>query len=401
MVYDHYGDQHAAAAGFIRHGLEQNGFCLYVHDETSRESVLEGLSLAGVDHAADMSAGRLVIADRTQSFLPDGTFRANEMLTMLQETARTAVTNGYSGLYATGEMSWALGRHPGVEQLMPYEAGCNHLIEGNEVVGLCQYNRARFDDRALQQVLLTHPWVMVGGRVCRNLYYVAEPDFDLPHFAEHTSVDDLLADIVTRDAVERTLADTASSIEGPMGDSGPDDSRQLAKIYSGLVAFREALLDRAETTARRLPVGSAARSDAAASVSALRGEVLALRQRLEFWQDQLRRGVGLDYDPELRTVHYNGRSVKLSRRESQLIGALLTANGRPVGVRELLHRAWAGSHLSEAQLRSYVVLLRKKLAGLEVPGALVNEPGVGYSLRFDPEVHEDQPRLSVVQSNLA
>jgi DNA-binding response OmpR family regulator len=100
-------------------------------------------------------------------------------------------------------------------------------------------------------------------------------------------------------------------------------------------------------------------------------------------------------------VHYNGRSVKLSRRESQLIAALLTQNGKPMRVRELLHRAWAGNHLSEAQMRSYVVLLRKKLALLEVPGALVNEPGVGYSLRFDPEIGDDQPRLSVVQSNRA
>jgi DNA-binding response OmpR family regulator len=61
----------------------------------------------------------------------------------------------------------------------------------------------------------------------------------------------------------------------------------------------------------------------------------------------------------------------------------ISQNGRPLAVRELLRRAWGGSHLSEAQLRNHVVQLRKKLALLEAPAALVNDPGLGYWLRFD------------------
>lgn len=399
LVYDRYGDQHAVASDFIRNGLDQNGFCLYLHDETPYQAVLDLLAEAGIDHETEVAAGRLVIGDRTRYLDPDGAFSSTLMLETLRNTVEIAVANGYRGLFATGEMSWALGAHPGVAELMPYESLCNELIQGHEVVGLCQYNRRRFSDRALQQVLLTHPWILIGGRVCRNLYHVPLADLDFDHFPEHASVDELLDDIVARDALERTLTEATYSIEGSLEiGAGRDDSRQMVKIYSDLVVFKEGLLHRAESRHKGTTAASTARSDAAAAVSMLRGELLAMQQRLEYWQDQLRRMVGMDYDPERRTVHYAGRSVKLSRRESQLVAALLTQNGRPLAVRDLLHRAWGGNNLSEAQLRSYVVMLRKKLALLEMPAALVNEPGVGYSLRFDPVTAAEPPQLSVVRA---
>jgi len=94
--------------------------------------------------------------------------------------------------------------------------------------------------------------------------------------------------------------------------------------------------------------------------------------------------LGGDSAPEQGAVHYLGRTVRLSRREGQLLGTLLAGHGRPMPARELVLRAWNHEELSEAQLRSYVVQLRKKLALVEVPASLLNQPRLGYSMIFDP-----------------
>jgi DNA-binding winged helix-turn-helix (wHTH) protein len=384
LIYDGLGDNAAMTATFIRQGLERRQLCLCVHDESSEDTVLDALAAIGVDAASVMAEGRLQLATPKATFLVGDRFNSRAMITSLENTVDAARASGFEGLFVTGEMSFSLGRQPGTQQLMDYEASCTTFFRTHPAVGLCQYNRRCFDSHALRRVLLTHPWVLVDGRLCRNFHCVPAQDplgeaLELP-----LDVDQVLADLVIREAAERMVAGTAIGIEGSGAeDVGAEDAAGLAKIYSELVLFKGRVLARAEKRAVA-PARSQARADNDAVILQLRGELLALQHRLDFWQDRVRRLVGLDYDADTRRVRFQDRSVRLSRRESQLIAALISQSGRPLAARELLWRAWHGNHLAEAQVRTYIAQLRKKLAGLELPAALVNEPGLGYSLKFDP-----------------
>jgi hypothetical protein len=386
LIYDGAGDNTAPTATFIQEGLERRQLCLYVHGESSDAIALGALAAAGIDTRSAIADRRLELAKSSNAFLSDGQFDPDAVIATLQATVDLAAKRGLDGLFVAGEMSWALGRHPGVDKVMDYEELCSTFFQANPAVSLCSYDRQRFDAQALRQVLLTHRWVLINGRLCRNFHHVPGGHplgevLELP-----LNVDGVLDDLVVRDAAERMVAGTTIAIEGSGADQvGPEDASRLAKIYSELVLFKSKVLSRAEKRVSGAP-RSRARVDSEAAILQLRGELLALQQRLDFWQDRVRRLVGLDYDPDGRRVRFGARSVRLSRRESQLIAALISQNGRSLGARELLWRAWGGSHLAEAQVRTYIGQLRKKLAVLEMPAALINEPGLGYSLRFGAQL---------------
>lgn len=343
LIYDGPGDNVAATGAFVREGLQRGHLCLYVHDD-DEQGLMDALAASGIDAPSAVAKGHLEIGETTSAFIADGRFDPRAMIAKLQATVVLAVERGLEGLFVAGEMSWALGRHTGAQLLIEYEALCSEFFEAQPAVSLCQYDRRRFDASVLRQVLLTHPWVLINGRLCRNFHHVPagqtlDEALQLP-----VAVDGVLANLVIRDAAERMVAGTTLAIEGGGADEvSVEDASRLAKIYSELVLFKSQVLARAEKRVSGVP-RSRARMDSDNAILQLRGELVALQHRLDFWQDKVRRLVGLDYDPEGRRVQFGERSVRLSRRESQLIAALISQNGRSLAAKELLWRAWGGNH---------------------------------------------------------
>ncbi len=391
LIYDGAGEDVAATATFLKQGLERRHLCLYAHDESGDEAALTAMEGAGIDVASAIANGRLELVKARVTFLSNGRFDPHAMIATLKKAVDNTVDKELEGLFVTGDMSWALGRHPGADQLMKYESLCSDFFETHAAVSLCKYDRRAFDAGVLREVVLTHPWVLIEGRLCRNFYHVPTGEPLAAALDVSMDIDRVLSDLVIREAAERAVAGTTIAIEGSgSAEFEVEDAGRLARIYSELVLFKSHTLSRAEKRVFGAP-RSQLRADHEAQVLQLRGEILALRQRLDFWQDKVRRLAGLDYDAEARRVRFKERSVRLSRRESQLIAALISQHGRSLATRELLWRAWGGNHLAEAQVRTYIAQLRKKLSTLEVPAALVNEPGIGYSLRFDPKLETTKP----------
>ena len=75
-----------------------------------------------------------------------------------------------------------------------------------------------------------------------------------------------------------------------------------------------------------------------------------------------------------------GVSVKLTRKEFDLLAMLARNGGRIVTHRQLLNAVWGPAHEHDLQyLRVFVGRLRAKLGDdPAAPRFLLNEPGVGY-----------------------
>jgi DNA-binding response OmpR family regulator len=186
--------------------------------------------------------------------------------------------------------------------------------------------------------------------------------------------------IMFRTTAELMASGIAATIDGGAGLTY-HDARRMARIYSELEEFHSEVVARVERRALAIAAAQPG-ADRDDGLLQLRAELVGLHERMKDWQDRLRHLAGLDYDPARRLLHFDGRSVRLTRRESQLMQPLISQSGRVLAVHELL-RAWRGSHRSEAQLRNYILQLRRKLASLKVPAAILNERGIGHSLRLD------------------
>src|SRR5207253_9175329 len=79
------------------------------------------------------------------------------------------------------------------------------------------------------------------------------------------------------------------------------------------------------------------------------------------------------------TLTYGGKSLRLTRREADLLDFLLRHPRRPFTSKQLATLAWQNSRLSDAQVRTYIMRLRSRLreVGLEEVITVVRNRGYG------------------------
>ena len=180
--------------------------------------------------------------------------------------------------------------------------------------------------------------------------------------------------------LDTMLAPTTILIEGePLDSPYAEDAQQWVGIYSELVSFTGRSLARQQAQ----PYPSAEPEWLKAGDEAkLRSHLDRLLSRLEFWRRRVHDLAGLELDLDSRTIAYQGRNAPLTRREAQLFGFLAEHPGKFFSASQLIQRAWHSPELSEEELRTYVVRLRRCIGGLGAPCDLVNQARQGYALRF-------------------
>jgi two-component system KDP operon response regulator KdpE len=92
---------------------------------------------------------------------------------------------------------------------------------------------------------------------------------------------------------------------------------------------------------------------------------------------------GLTVDLTRRVVTVEEEEVRLSRKEYDVLRALVKHAGKVVTHQQLLREVWGPAHVNETQyLRVYVGQLRQKIERNPTqPRYIVTEAGVGYRLR--------------------
>ena len=184
LIHETREEQLAAVLPFVRHGLAAGDRCVYIADHTTVDAVLDALRAGGVDATAECVRGALQVITARASYLRDGGFDPDAMLTFLGEATASALADGFSALRVTGEMTWVLGDPPGAERLLEYESRLNEFLPDHDALALCQYDRLRFAPDLLLDIVRTHPTAVAGYTVCDNPYFVPPEGFLHPEGKE-------------------------------------------------------------------------------------------------------------------------------------------------------------------------------------------------------------------------
>jgi signal transduction histidine kinase len=179
-LYDQRDKEVAIAVSYIRAGLERNELCVCVVDDGGT-TILDALASEGIDTGAEMRMGRLVIFEKP---LAQG-LETRDMLGKIEHFASGARSAGHTGFRIVGEMTWAL--EGDLKALAEFEArlNLNRVWERHACVGLCQFDLRRFTPETLRDIIIVHPLVVIGDRVCRNPYYVAPEQYLSPDWPMH------------------------------------------------------------------------------------------------------------------------------------------------------------------------------------------------------------------------
>jgi hypothetical protein len=161
-------EHQAVVTPFLRQGLEQAQKVLYVWDSHEEESILGYLHKDGLDPGPYLNEGHLGLLSVQDVAARQKLSGASGAVDWLRTEVELACSEGYSGLWITGEMTWALWKLPNQEGLSDYEAELNEFIPSSQCVCLCQYDRRRFGPQMLMNALKLHPFVAIGPGIYDN-----------------------------------------------------------------------------------------------------------------------------------------------------------------------------------------------------------------------------------------
>jgi DNA-binding winged helix-turn-helix (wHTH) protein len=352
---------------------------VYVHDQNDDNAAQQGLARAGLDVSGAVQSAALQFAGRRLLPSTPDEFHVEGLLAFLNARAAEAAQAGYDGVRGVGDMGWTVPADPSHERLMRYESLVTGALSAVPAAVICQYDRSRFDDGSLFDVICTHPWLVIAGTLCQNPYCVPDTSFEARQRGS-LDLDQAMGNLLARERQERWLAVAEADLEAHGADGQAVDVSRLAAIYEHLREYKMALRERARWSLDRQQRATARRE-----LTALDAEVEWLQKRASLWRRRELQSSGLFFDPISGTMAYRGRAVGLSRLEAALLRVMLDRAGRPIHASELIRVAWERDVSTEAQLRNYIARLRSKLETLRVPASIVTLRGRGYRLATDVE----------------
>lgn len=181
-------------AAIIAQKLKQNIRCLYLNSRPMVAGMKFYLASIGLDVASQIATGTLSLSSEREH-LSGGQFDVDLMLFSLEKAIDDAVNDGYTGLWASGDMTWELGPQCNVGDLLDYEWRLEQIFRTRPALsGICQYHADTLPRDMVRHGLAAHRSIFVNETLARvNPHYLAPYAGTVtPHPALDEMIDDLL-----------------------------------------------------------------------------------------------------------------------------------------------------------------------------------------------------------------
>lgn len=160
---------------YIHTALARNERCLYIAGDDNVSTVLK--QVEEVSRRFGL-LGDLVVMDKRRVYTPDGRFCPDKLVQALSTVAEETLSDGYTGLAVTGELSWLLDHDGGEELIIEYERKLNqYIFDRYPVSALCRYNINQFPDHMIRDIIQLHPFIIWKGTIHENPYYIPPEGF--------------------------------------------------------------------------------------------------------------------------------------------------------------------------------------------------------------------------------
>lgn len=175
--FDSEDERYEVILPYLKEGLDNHEEVLNILESTSHADHCRRLSDAGISVAEKLANSQLRVLSADETYVKGGSFAADKMYSMVEEALIDAEEAGYNSIRACRDMTWALRNVPGTDELIEYEARLNELTPKHSCSLICMYDVNRFSGRALADVLATHPYVILNGKIHKNPHYIAPIEF--------------------------------------------------------------------------------------------------------------------------------------------------------------------------------------------------------------------------------
>jgi MEDS: MEthanogen/methylotroph, DcmR Sensory domain len=173
MIYEGSPAKHLpGVAALLYAKLKADYRCLYLNSPEMLAGMRSYLYAAGVDIELEVRKGALVLTS-DQSHLVKGSFNVAKMLALLVAAVEGALQDGYTGLWAAGDMTWEFGSEMNLDMLFDYERRLEEVFRQYPALcGVCMYHCDTLPVKALRTGLHLHQALYINETLTRmNPYY--------------------------------------------------------------------------------------------------------------------------------------------------------------------------------------------------------------------------------------
>lgn len=158
---------------YLKEGVDTGDQVLNVLDADRLADHRERLDAAGVP----FHDGRLQMTSSEDTYLAGGQFEMARMVDFIRDRLVTAASEGKC-VRTAGWMDWISRNAPGTERVLEYEARMNLLVPTFDCTFVCVYDLSKLSGTMVVDVMATHPYVILNGKIRENSFYVP-PDIYL------------------------------------------------------------------------------------------------------------------------------------------------------------------------------------------------------------------------------
>lgn len=164
-------DEYRVLAPFYRETLDWGEKLLHVVDQRLVADHEARLEQHGIDACGCGKTGQFQVFTWADTYLRNGVFDQEQMLTAVQGVIENARQEGYPRTRIMGNMNWALDGPPGAERLIEYEVRVNEVLSREKQPAVCVYDLGRLTGSLMMDILRAHPLTLVNGVVHRNPFF--------------------------------------------------------------------------------------------------------------------------------------------------------------------------------------------------------------------------------------
>ena len=178
--FNNTDEKYRVLTPFILEGLEVAQKSVHTVDPRLRDEHCRRLTSAGLDITTATRSGQLELRDWSNTHLLGGTFEQDRTLALFQEFTASAVREGFPLTRFVTDMGWALEAGLDANALLEYEATANRAwIQQDGPINpvICTYDLGRFTADLVVDVMRTHPFVIIGGLLRENPFFVPPEEF--------------------------------------------------------------------------------------------------------------------------------------------------------------------------------------------------------------------------------
>ena len=222
LIYEGPPSRHLPAlVAVMKQKLQENHRCLYFDSPPMLAGLRSFLAAGDVDVLAELGKGSLVLSS-DQGHLVAGKFDVDRMIETLKSAVQQALQDGYSGLWATGDMTWEFGPKRDFSKLVEYEWKLEDFIRQNSALGgICLYHSDTLPRDAMRQGLATHHSLFVNETLSRINPHFIPPDLFNEESASGPEFDSALDEVCRYDSKTENRPTSAIGPGSSPGSSFP------------------------------------------------------------------------------------------------------------------------------------------------------------------------------------